>query len=117
MSSMEMILLASLVVTILALAILLTLALRFYWKSQETTKEIFLSQNQLLSKLTAVVVSKDAMTFQAIQTMDGYQASLSDSSVNSEQEYINDILDRINAGEEVTPDEYDRVERAVLANE
>lgn len=56
------------------------------------------------------------MTFQAIQAMDNFQVSPpSLSKEEEEQQEINSILDRINNGEEVSEYEYNRVERAVLA--
>lgn len=106
--------LALLIVTLLAT--LLFLSLREFRKTQAENAKVSLAQLATLSKMAALLAAKDVLAFQAIQAMDTYEPAEVESPVSSypSEEELDLLLNRHNAGEELTEEEYERIERGTV---
>ena len=80
-------------------------------RTQLSNNEVALAQVHLLSKMTALLAAGDVMAFQGIQAMEPtYEATVELPT----EEDLDALLDRHTAGETLTEEEYERIERATF---
>ena len=107
-------------VTLMVLAWLLLKSLNTMKEISVIRKDETLAQLQVLSKMSALLASKDPIAFQAIQAMDSYSTSdletVSAADEVPSEEELDSIVARYDAGERLTDAEYERIESAALGS-